>query len=288
MKKIFITSLIACLGLFTISCDSDEFDDNFENNPESGWVEFERAVQTESLLDGNTEIPITVFLEVPINRGGTAVNYSVERVSGNGVVNEGNFVLNIPESTRIGTINFDLDVDATEDYQVLFTINSTSKDDVIIGLQGPEGEEETAHPDELLLTVTAQQSIFTESTWAVDSSVCYGDGSGGCDPANSGINLTSEIEMTPGANLNEFTISDITGGLYVQEYGASPNPVDVVADLDAGTLSVNAQPDTVYGGDEFNGTGTFTTNDDGDLVSFEITWSNGYGDSGTNMYTIPE
>ncbi|MFN2260830.1 MAG: hypothetical protein ABR595_02040 [Psychroflexus sp.] len=290
MKKIFLTSLIACLGLFIISCDSDDYDENFQNNPESGWIEFENATQTECLITGDTIASMKVFLEVPINRGGTEVNYSVEKVSGNGTVNEGNFILNIPESSRIGTINFELDTDVQENYEVLFTINSVSKDDVIIGLDGLEGDEAEGniHPTELLLSVNAEEPIFNQSNWDVASEVCVGDGEGNCDPESTGITFDSSIEMTPGENTNEFTISDITGGLYGQGFeGGQPNPADVVADLNAGTLSVSSQTN-VLGRGAISATGTFNLDENCNLESFEITWSAANGDSGTNVYTVPE
>ena len=50
-------------------------------------------------------------------------------------------------------------------------------------------------------------------------------------------------------------------------------------------LSFTDQPDTTYGGDVFNGSGFAELDANGDLVSFTIEWSNGYGDAGTSVYT---
>jgi len=81
------------------------------------------------------------------------------------------------------------------------------------------------------------------------------------------------------AGIYTYSISDITGGMYTECYGASgPNPAEFSANRFDITLT--AQPDVVYGNDQFDGTGTIAC--DG---SFTIIWSNGFGDSGTSVYT---
>jgi hypothetical protein len=73
-------------------------------------------------------------------------------------------------------------------------------------------------------------------------------------------------------------MSDVTGGLYINCYGASDNPGQITTDLF--DISMVDQPDVVYGGDIFNGSGSLDC--DGNLV---ITWSNGFGDAGTSTFT---
>ncbi len=102
-----------------------------------------------------------------------------------------------------------------------------------------------------------------------------GDGSGGTASAFNDLAYEVTItEVSPG----RYRLSDITGGLYTLAYGDSDNPA-AFTDI-CNQISVNAQPDVVYGGDEFNGTGT--VNDDGTIT---ITWSNNYGDNGTTVFT---
>ncbi|MGX1024724.1 T9SS type A sorting domain-containing protein [Psychroflexus sp. MBR-150] len=130
------------------------------------------------------------------------------------------------------------------------------------------------------------QNPFLNSSYDVSSTVCVGDGSGNCDPANSNIPLTDQVTVTLTANPNEFVISDITGGLYEQGYGESPNPATVVVDETTQTLTVTQAPDVVFGGDFFNATGSYTLNASGEVDTFTLTWSNGWGDAGTNNYTL--
>lgn len=77
---------------------------------------------------------------------------------------------------------------------------------------------------------------------------------------------------------NSYSMSDVTGGLYLNCYGAADNPGDISVDKFA--ISLVDQPDVVYGGDIFNGTGVIAC--DG---SFTLTWSNGFGDAGTSTFT---
>lgn len=127
---------------------------------------------------------------------------------------------------------------------------------------------------------------YAESTWNVSSVVCVGDGNGNCDPDNSNIPLDYQVTMEAGETPSEFELSDITGGLYVQAYEASDNPA--VLSENCLELTLSEQPDVVFGGDEFNGSGTVTLDDQGNLVEFEITWSNNWGDAGTSTYTLAD
>jgi hypothetical protein len=93
-----------------------------------------------------------------------------------------------------------------------------------------------------------------------------------------GTDYPYEVTITEGGTNGVYTFSDITGGLYVDGYGASDQPAEVVDNC--GVLILDNQPDTVYGGDFFDGAGTVNT--DGTLT---LTWSNGYGDFGTSVFT---
>ena len=102
-----------------------------------------------------------------------------------------------------------------------------------------------------------------------------GDGSGGT--ASSFTDLTYQVTITE-LSAGTYEISDITGGLYAQIYSSSDNPAEFI-DI-CNNITIDAQPDVVFGGDEFNGTGT--VNGDGTIT---ITWSNNYGDNGVTTLT---
>lgn len=103
----------------------------------------------------------------------------------------------------------------------------------------------------------------------------------GCgNPANDG-DLTYEATITlisEDGDERVYEISDITGGLYALCYGDGENTGQIrTSRLD---IILEAQPDVVYGGDEFNGTGEISCNG-----NFVLTWANGYGDKATSYYT---
>ena len=104
---------------------------------------------------------------------------------------------------------------------------------------------------------------------------------GACgNPANDPV-LTYEATITlvseDGEGQFTYNISDVTGGLYALCYGDGENPGDIQT-MDF-AIVLDSQPDVVYGGDEFNGTGVMDC--DG---NFTLTWSNGFGDKATSTY----
>ncbi|WP_340153873.1 hypothetical protein [uncultured Marivirga sp.] len=99
---------------------------------------------------------------------------------------------------------------------------------------------------------------------------------GGC------AGVTNEVTITLVEDLGNFQyvyeLSDVTGGLYPNCYQSADNPGQFSTDVFA--ISMVDQPDVVYGGDVFNGSGTLDC--DGNFV---LTWSNGFGDAGTSTFT---
>jgi len=102
-----------------------------------------------------------------------------------------------------------------------------------------------------------------------------GDGSGGTASPFSG--LAYQVTITE-VSAGVYEVSDITFGLYPVGYGDGENPAQFT-DI-CNSITVTDQPDVVYGGDVFNGTGT--VNGDGTIT---ISWSNGYGDNGVTTLT---
>jgi hypothetical protein len=73
-------------------------------------------------------------------------------------------------------------------------------------------------------------------------------------------------------------ISDVTGGLYANCYGSADNPGTI--SYRCGEIIMTDVEDVVYGGDVFNGSGSYNV-ETGELT---ITWSNGFGDAGTSVF----
>ncbi|EON77587.1 hypothetical protein ADIS_1806 [Lunatimonas lonarensis] len=96
----------------------------------------------------------------------------------------------------------------------------------------------------------------------------------------TGGTTNSQVTIT---EIEPFTyrISDITGGVYAQVFGASDNPA-IFTEL-CGVITITDQPDVVFGGGVFNGTGR--VNADGTL---RINWRNDAEESGvTTLTRIP-
>ena len=93
----------------------------------------------------------------------------------------------------------------------------------------------------------------------------------GCDGITNTVII---VENGP----NSYTLSDITGGIYKNCYLETDNPGDIT--FDGMNISLVDQPDLVYPPDMFNGSGVMAC--DG---SFTLTFSNGFGDSGTSTFT---
>lgn len=110
---------------------------------------------------------------------------------------------------------------------------------------------------------------------------CVSDLAGTYEAVTSGsigADYPYEVTLTETATSGVYEVSDITFGLYPDGYGASENPANITDVCD--NITLKDQPDTVYGGDVFNGTGK--VNGDGTI---SLTWSNGYGDNGVTTLT---
>lgn len=182
----------------------------------------------------------------------------------------------IPAGDYVANTQFSID---TENFPTSGDVN------LVFDLSGPDvADFQNQLTVSVVVVIPVPADRYVDSTWNVSSVVCWGDGAGACDPNNSGIDLDYTVDMTPGSENREFTLSDITGGLYVLQYGSADNPATIYEVN--GNLFLEAQPDVVYGGDQFDGTGSIELDDDGNLVGFTIDWSNGYGDAGTSVFTL--
>ena len=118
-----------------------------------------------------------------------------------------------------------------------------------------------------------------EGTWNVSTDGCAGDGGGGCRQEYADI--TSEVTITK-LNDTEYELSDLTGGLYVGVYSdGAPNPGIIT--VNGSLITIDNQPDVVYGSDAFNGSGKINCNG-----TITLEWSNSWGDQGTTVFSPVE
>jgi hypothetical protein len=140
MKRILKYSFLALLSfVFLISCEKEETV-NFGGNPESGWVQYYNPnTEINELYVKGKVISIPVWFNVPVNKEGTLVNYTVTPVLGNpagiieysgsvlvpaGVVNGVAIDLKMIAETFNSTLRFDV------------TLTGSNKSEITAGIQG--------------------------------------------------------------------------------------------------------------------------------------------------------
>jgi len=218
-------------------------------------------------------------IQVTFSTSGTAVNGQDYFVGGGTTVT-------IPANSSVGFIDLrsiDNSVIDVEVKTIILTITNVSEGigtghDAGVDAEGKEFEEENGKS--ITISICDDESL-SDLTGVYDTTTsgCAGDGTGGC--ATNFIGLIHVVTVTL-INGRDYLFSDITGGLYPlpqpNGYGATDQMATVRDDCNI--LSLESQPDTVFGGDEFNGTGK--VNLDGSL---ELNWSNGFGDQGRTVFT---
>ncbi len=230
-------------------------------------VEFEEASRPNATItriftkDSDNQVDETT---VRINLVGAHVDRPIELLIGAD-----------PESTAIPGVHYTL---ATDRYTI--SPNTSFIDVPIRVLTGNLGTDE--NPDLILTIIDAGDTKISANYKSVTIEIrlaCPSDLAGTYNTVNVGTGGTINYQVTI-TEIEPFTyrISDITGGLYSQVYGAEDNPA-IFTEL-CGVISVVDQPDVVFGGDVFNGTGTVDANG-----VIRITWSNGSEDSGTTTMT---
>lgn len=171
----------------------------------------------------------------------------------------------------------DLITDQVKFSVVYLTDGDTDGDKtLIITLTGAVGSKTSS-----LVFDGGRGPIRVSSTILISDADCPSDLTGTWNSLTTGSAGTDDpyvvtITETPTNGL--YDLSDITFGLYKNGYGSEDNPVQFSDACDV--ISVTDQPDVVYGGDVFNGSGT--VNSDGTIT---ISWSNGFGDNGVTTLT---
>ncbi|AXG67904.1 hypothetical protein KORDIASMS9_00086 [Kordia sp. SMS9] len=144
MKHIFkIIYSTVIIAIVMSSCASDSETSRFQDNPETGWVEFRAAATTSGQTVTNLQIPVSI--EVPVYPEGFSISYSFEAVQGDFT----QFVLNTTpaplfidplETTRSPNISIDLiNMNIGRDFVTSFDIVMTAVDKT--GITLGNGEE---------------------------------------------------------------------------------------------------------------------------------------------------
>lgn len=197
--RIFVLSLL----VFAVGCENED-DPRFQDNPETGWVEFSRASTTVAVTAGTTEITVPVDFTAPINLSNLEVSYSIAPVTGtpSDVVNGLGTSLTIAGNTNRALITMTPTTDAIAQLiaggDVVFDINLTAATRGI-GIGLADGSATTSHRVNLLCGGSPLPGTYT-----IDMHDSWGDGwqttaSGGGD----GMTLTL-VDANGGETVIEF------------------------------------------------------------------------------------
>lgn len=265
MKKILYSLFI--FAAFT-ACDvvNSDLTNEFDYDP---FVSVENATVTVAEDAEAGQASVTILLTGPAQSSDITVDLEVT-VSDNatGIALPSSTTVTIPagEFTALYTISYEDNDSPDGDKTVNVTI--TGATGVNVATEGTERVGTTiliTDDDCDIPNLAGDYSVVTTET-----------NPAGCD------GVTNEVTVTLVEDLGNFQyvyeISDVTGGLYANCYGAADNPGQFTTSVF--DISMVDQPDVVYGGDIFNGSGTLDC--DGNFV---LTWGNGYGDSGTSTFT---
>lgn len=270
MKKILLNILIGTSTLFYFSCDEKE-----EFQPSTTPHVFISGAPTQSVLEGCEpgEATFTVSTSninssgtIEFDLSGTAVYGTDFNVTGADVSNAtaDGFTLNLTSADGVSSGSFSFtypDDNATDGTkEVIATMASANAGGSAVTLGNFAGEANVAN---LIIGDAAAVDYSGSYSVTTISNAC------GAEPITTVVTLTKLTGTT-----NVYRLSDVTFGAYPICYGASDNPADITITSE-GVVSIVDQPDVVYGGDIFNGSGTAEP-----CGSFEVEWYNGYGDAG--------
>lgn len=204
MKNIFKLFLLSFL-VFAVSCENED-DPRFQDNPETGWIEFASGSTTVAVTSRTTTINIPVTFTAPINLSDVTVNYSINTVSGGApstVVTGLGTSITIVGNTNRANISLDPLPDAVQQLidngDSVFEISLTSANRGI-GIGLADGSATTTHTVNLLC---GGEPI--PGDYVVDMADSFGDG-WQTDDANGGSGIT-------------VTLTDVNGDETVIEVG---------------------------------------------------------------------
>lgn len=271
------------------SCGNDyEVDEYFDLEELPGYVAFDADGNSITLEDFSTsEVgdPINLTIECPTGTlSDITVNYSV---SGDAVLGvdymidglsgtSGSIVLvtdpsDNQDNDRVDLVITPLDdgvVDGDKSLTITLTSASNAEGDVAVGRGGTDYLK-TANIT--LIDIGCSKALA--GTYDAVTNGEVGDGAGGQNGAyDEVVGAATFTELGPG----EFSIDDITAGMYAAVYQLSPVEVTIQQGCDG--INITAGMDEYD--DPFTGTGTI--DDDGIIT---ISWGNTWGDTGTTVFT---
>ena len=282
MKKYSLYTLLIMLVAFTACEDYDDIDNTIYEGEdfvffEQSSIDIQESTEHTDAL-GNTQIiPVSVGVEFFRATGKIdaplTINFSVSgKYSDTGadatdaftVSNDNQVTIpagEVKAVINVSTVNNDV-LDGVK--EVVITMTGASDNSLNIGYPGPNtsGASITvviADDDCEVPSIAGSWNVTTTNTSPA-----------GCEGVTNTVEIT---EVSPGV----FDITDVTGGLYVNCYGSADNPGSITTD--GFNIALVDQPDIVYGGDIFNGSGKISC--DG---TFTLSWSNGFGDQGISLF----
>jgi hypothetical protein len=203
MKNIFKLFLLSIL-VFTVSCEN-ETDPRFQDNPETGWIQFSRSSTTVAVTSRTTTITIPVDFTAPINLSDLNVSYAINNIQGdpNNVVTGLGTSIRIAGNTNRALISLDPVDDAVQQLidggDVVFEIELTSASRGI-GVGLADGSARTVHTVNLLCGGEPQPGAYV-----IDMQDSFGDG--------------WQTDVSLGGSGMTATLLDLDGNETVVEFG---------------------------------------------------------------------
>jgi hypothetical protein len=273
MTKIGLYSMALCM-LMLFSCEEERAFYEGEN-----FVVFDAGL---SSVAENATSPLTVKIIRSSGAESATVDYSVSSFYTEDSTQSADATFTLSDASSITFAAGELvkevtltpiDNSTNDGNKVInITLTNISTAGVSVGLPG------AAQNDNAFSITIADDDCAFPSLVGTYTSLNSAASPGGCSGRTFSVDIT--LVSTQNASLGQYTYkaTDITGGLYGSCYGDGVNPGNFTTD--GFSITMTDQPDVVYGGDVFNGTGNIEC--DG---SFTIDWSNGFGDAALSSYS---
>ena len=250
--------------------------------------------QKSKSVNGCLNINIPVIFTAQDGSKGTSTQFAVTSTSTVPLVAGTDYVI----LNTASTLNFANGTKHTDTIKIALIPNSVIDPDRILkikltnsvgGKSGFAGPSSDTTNNEFTVTIKESCGALSGNFTPVTVGCAQGDGTGGCDPgfvnysfsaawAPNGVSITS---ASPCDNIN-FTLDDITMGLYPGGYSDVKQPAALIYNPSTGVFTVDSPntPDGLAGGN-FYGTGQFDPCTG--IITFN--WYNDYGMTGATLLT---
>ena len=148
MKNNIVKYLLAFSVVFFFTACEETTNDIGNENPSSGWVEFDSAATTIAVPLTSATIPLDI--QVPIYQNGLNISYTLEPVEGDYTqfvtnASSGSVYVDPTDYTRTAGIDLNLqNLDVDRDFNTVFKITITAVDAADVGI-GVDGTSNTEH-----------------------------------------------------------------------------------------------------------------------------------------------